>query len=211
MIRLALDDKYASMPWEKIDAVVFDIGNVLLRFVPQELLTAMLPDRPDLHGLLMERVFRSPYWVMLDRGSVTVEEAVEAMSAGDEALKPYVRTALTGWYDLPRMAEGIEVLRRCKERGKQVYALSNYPAEGIAWIWERADFFRLFDGRVISSSIGMVKPGRDIYDHLIAKFALDPERTVFIDDTPGNIEGALAAGWQGICYNREGKLTAFFR
>ena len=210
MIRLALDDKYASMPWEEIDAVVFDIGNVLLRFVPQELLMNILPDRTDLHDLMLERVFRSPYWVMLDRGSVTVEEAVEAMSAGDAEVKPYVRKVLTGWYDLPRMDEGISVLKLCKERGKKVYALSNYPAEGIAWIWERAEFFRLFDGRVISSSIGMVKPSRNIYDHLIGKFALDPERTVFIDDTPANVEGALDAGWQGICYNRAGKLTAFF-
>lgn len=211
MIRLALDDKYASMPWEGIDAVVFDIGNVLLRFVPRELLMTMLPDRTDLHEELMQRVFQSPYWVMMDRGSITVDEAVEAMSAGDASIKPYVRTALTGWYDLPRIEEGINVLKLCKARGKKVYALSNYPAGGIAWIWERADFFQLFDGRVISSSIQLTKPGREIYDHLIEKFALDPERTVFIDDTPGNIEGALAAGWQGICYNREGKLTAFFR
>ena len=210
MIRLALDDKYASMPWEEIDAVVFDIGNVLLRFVPQELLMSILPDRTDLHDLMLERVFRSPYWVMLDRGSVTVDEAVEAMSAGEAEIKPYVRKVLTGWYDLPRMAEGINVLKLCKERGKKVYALSNYPAEGIAWIWDRAEFFRLFDGRVISSSIGMVKPSRNIYDHLIGEFALNPERTVFIDDTPANVEGALDAGWQGICYNRAGKLTAFF-
>lgn len=210
MIHLTLDDQYAQMPWDEIDAVVFDIGNVLLRFMPGELLDALLPDRKDLHDELMRRVFRSPYWVMMDRGSITVDEAVAAMSTGNEALAPYVRTALTGWYDLPWIAEGIETLKTCKAHGKKLYALSNYPAEGIAYIWEKADFFRLFDGKVISSSIHMVKPCREIYDHLTAKFGLNPARTLFIDDTPANIEAALEAGWQGVCYNREGKLHAFF-
>lgn len=210
MIRLALDDLYPHMPWDEIDAVVFDIGNVLLRFVPAELLDSMLPDHRELHAELTERVFRSPYWVMLDRGSITLDEAVAAMSAGNNAMRPYVRTALTGWYDLPRIEEGIETLKVCKAHGKKIYALSNYPAEGISYIWEKADFFRLFDGKIISSSIQMVKPGRQIYDHLIAQFGLEPSRTLFIDDTPANIEGAMEAGWQGICFNRDGKLRSFF-
>ena len=210
MIRLALDDQFPTMPWDEIDAVVFDIGNVLLRFMPQELMEQLIPDRPDLYPVLMQKVFRAPYWVMLDRGLTTVDEAVEAMCGGDEALRPYVRTALTGWYDLPWIDEGVAALKTCKAHGKKVYALSNYPAEGFAWIWERADFFRLFDGRVVSSEVHMVKPGREIYDCLTGKFGLDPARTLFIDDTPANIEGAMAAGWQGVCYNKEGKLRRFF-
>ena len=210
MLRRTLDDRFSAMPWDEIDAVVFDIGNVLLRFDPQEILDTYLPEQKKLHPELLKRVFRSPYWVMLDRGSATIDEAIDAMSSGRDDLKPLIRTALTGWYDLPWIDEGINVLKTCKSHGKKVYALSNYPAAGIAYIWEKAEFFRLFDGRVISSSIGLVKPGRSIYDYLIDQFSLNPARTLFIDDTPANIEGALDAGWQGICYNAAGKLQSFF-
>ena len=35
---LPLDAQYASMPWDEIDTVVFDVGNVLVAFQPQRIL-----------------------------------------------------------------------------------------------------------------------------------------------------------------------------
>ncbi|MBQ8555928.1 MAG: HAD family phosphatase [Clostridia bacterium] len=209
-MNLMIDDKYASMPWDEIDAVVFDIGNVLLRYIPAELLEKIVPERPDLHDDLTVRIFRSPYWCMLDHGTITIDEAIEAMSSGDDAILPYVARVMRGWFDLEPIEEGVAALRACKAHGKKVYALSNYPAEGISYIWNKLDFFRLFDEKVISSHIQMVKPGHAIYEHLIARFGLTPSRTLFIDDTPGNIEAAMHCGWQGLCVNKHGKLAAFF-
>ena len=49
----------------------------------------------------------------------------------------------------------------------------------------------------------------DIYEFLTNTYRVEPSRTLFIDDTPANIEGAMYVGWQGFCFNRPGKLAAF--
>lgn len=211
MFHLMIDDQFASMPWDKMDAVVFDVGNVLLSFKAEEQLTRIVPERPDLHAELARRIYHSPYWCMRDRGSATVEEVIGGMSATAPELEPYIRRVMTQWNDLPVMQEGVDALKACKAHGVKLYALTNFADEEFAVACEKFDFFSLFDDYVVSGRLHMVKPERQIYDHLISKFGLDPARTLFIDDNIANIEAALDAGWQGLCYNKAGKLTAFFR
>ncbi|MGN1368647.1 MAG: HAD family hydrolase [Aristaeellaceae bacterium] len=210
MFHLMLDDQFASMPWDRMDAVVFDVGNVLLSFKPEEQLTRIVPERPDLHAELARRIYQSPYWCMRDRGSATVEEVTGGMSATAPELEPYIRRVMTQWNDLPVMQEGLDALKACKAHGMKLYALTNYADEEFGIACKKYDFFSLFDGYVVSGRIHMVKPERRIYDHLISRFGLDPARTLFIDDNIANIEAALDAGWQGLCYNKAGKLAAFF-
>nr|MBR4279733.1 HAD family phosphatase [Clostridia bacterium] len=210
MIRLMIDDKYATMPWDEIDAIVFDVGNVLLSWKADELLNKLVPERPDLHEELTIRVFKSPYWCMRDRESATVEEVIAAMSKTAPELEPYIRRIMLGWIDLPAMAEGVEALNACKAHGKKIYALTNYADKEFAYACKKHDFFALFDDYVVSGREHLVKPGHEIYELLTERLQLDPARTLFIDDSPANIEGALHCGWQGICYNRDGKLRDFF-
>lgn len=210
MIRLMLDDLFSSMPWDKIDAIVFDVGNVLLQWTPEEQLNRIIPERPDLHAELTVRIFKSPYWCMRDRGSASVEEVIAAMSKTAPELEPYIRRIMLEWIDIPVIFEGVEVLKACKAHGMKCYALTNYADKEFAYACQKHDFFSLFDGYVVSGRERMVKPGHEIYELLTERFGLDPARTLFIDDSPANIEGALHCGWQGICYNRRGKLLAFF-
>lgn len=210
MIRLMIDDQYDRMPWDKIDTVVFDVGNVLLSWKAQELLDRIVPERPDLHAELAERVFRSPYWSMRDRGSATVEEVIGAMSLRAPELEPYIRRIMKEWIDLPAMPEGVETLKICKEHGMELYALTNYADGEFAYACEQHNFFSLFDGLLVSGREHTVKPGLDIYRLLINRFGLNPERTLFIDDSVLNIEAALVSGLQALLYNRDGKLREFF-
>ena len=210
MIRLMIDDQYDRMPWDKIDTVVFDVGNVLLSWKAQELLDRIVPERPDLHAELAERVFRSPYWSMRDRGSATVEEVITAMSMRVPELKPYIRRIMKEWIDLPAIPEGVETLKCCKEHGMKLYALTNYADKEFAYACEQHDFFKLFDGFLVSGREHTIKPGLDIYRLLISRFGLDPERSLFIDDSLMNIEAALESGLQALHYNRDGKLREFF-
>ena len=210
MIRLMLDDQFETMPWDEIDAVVFDVGNVLLTWTPGEILSRLIPERPDLYEELTIRIFKTPYWCMRDRGTITLEEAISAMSANAPELTPYVRRVMEGWIDIPEIPEGVEAVHTCKAHGKKIYALTNYADEPFAHACATHAFFDLFDGFICSGRENLLKPGLEIYATLIQRFALDPARTLFIDDTPGNIEAALESGWQGLCYNREGKLQNFF-
>ncbi len=209
-MNLMLDDKYTAMPWDEIDTVIFDVGNVLLSFHSKELLNKLVPERPDLHPELTIRVFRSPYWGMRDRGSANVEEVIDGMSTNAPELEPYIRRIMYGWNDLTPIPEGVEAVKSCKAHSKKIYALTNYADKEFAHACESYDFFRLFDGYVVSSRLRLVKPEKEIYQHVIAQLGLNPARTLFIDDNVANIEAALDQGWQCICYNRPGKLEKFF-
>lgn len=208
-MNLMIDDKYASMPWDEIDTVVFDVGNVLLTWTPDELMHRLIPERPDLHEELTLRTLKSPYWCMRDRGSASLEEVIHAMAKTAPELEPYIRRIMTGWIDLPAIDEGVEALKRCKEHGVKLYALTNYADKEFAYACEKNSFFSMFDGFIVSGRLHLVKPGLDIYNHLIDHFHLDPSRTMFIDDSPANIEAALECGLQALHYNREGKLLSF--
>ena len=60
----------------------------------------------------------------------------------------------------------------------------------------------------ISGEIGKIKPDRDIYDHHVAAFGLEPSATLFIDDSQKNVDGAKAAGWQAVLFTDARTLQA---
>ena len=209
-MNLMIDDKFSTMPWAEIDTVVFDVGNVLLAWTPEEILHRVLPDVPELHDELTARVFKSPYWVMRDRGSATVEEVIHAMSITKPELAPYIRKIMNEWVDIPAMPEGVEALKACKAHGKKLYALTNYADKEFAYACAKHDFFALFDDYFVSGREHTIKPGLDIYRLLISRFQLEAERTLFIDDSLMNIEAALESGLLALHYNKDGKLLEFF-
>ena len=209
---LTIDDRYSTMPWDQIDNVVFDIGNVLLSFDPPSILRSYVPDRPDLHPALMQRIFRSPYWVMMDHGLVTNEGAFELMERGaDPELIPHIRYIRDHWIEMKDVVtEGVDALKLCREKGKRTYVLSNYGT-GFEYVDAKYDFFRLFDGKIISYRVRLTKPDPAIYRCLIHTYGLEPSRTLFIDDAPANVEAAIANDWQALCFNEPGKLRRFMQ
>ncbi len=205
-----IDDIYEKMPWDEIDAVVFDVGQVLLSSEPMQILEQLFPNQKDIQEKLSIRVFKSPYWIMMDRGTITNEEAITAMTGKDELLRPYIQLIMNSWIDFKNIiSEGVEAVNICKAHGKKLYILSNYDNIFFYYACKKFDFFQLFDGKVVSSQVHMVKPTPAIYSYIVEKFNLNPSRTLFIDDTPANIEAALNAGWHGFCMNQKGKLHDF--
>lgn len=210
MLKMTLDDQFASIPWDALDAIVFDVGNVLVTFSPEKILQEFFPDDAALRALLLDRIFRSPYWIMLDRGSITLEEAVRAMTGSRPELEPAIRRVIESRLDLKEpIPEGVAALRLCKKMGKKVIVLSNYQDEAFEQVCRKYDFFQLFDGFVVSARLKLLKPCPAIYRKLTDTFGLEPARTLFIDDTPANVEGAMNEGWQGLCFNKPGKLSSF--
>lgn len=211
MTKRTLDDLYETMPWERIDAVVFDVGNVLLAFSPEKILNTYVPEYQPVFDQLMYRVFRSPYWTMLDYGLMTYPEAAEAMTSGAPELTEPVRIILNSWEEMRDIIpEGVNALKKCAAMGKKVYIMSNYHDGPFDTIKKKYDFFRLTEGQVVSSRVLLIKPDPAIYRHAELRFGLDPARTLFIDDSPMNITAAMACGWQGICYHHAGLLERFF-
>ena len=150
---IRFDLEYETMPWHRVDAVVFDIGNILIRYAPKDFLEQLFPGDAQKQQDMLARVYKGPYWERFDRGEMEYAEAARRLAGqfgGDEA--EYMR-ALTGWIELETpIDEGFRAAQRCRRAGKRLYLLSNYPREGYLRMREKfADRFgELFDGGVIS-------------------------------------------------------------
>lgn len=212
-MRLTLNDRCSTMPWDAIDNVVFDVGNVLLAFIPEKILRKLLPEHEAAYPALLDLVFRSPYWPMLDRGTLAVEEAAALMTCRRTDLRPLAEHIMRHWNECPDLIdEGVQALQACKAHGKRCYALTNYADRPFAETCERfAEVFSQFDGMVVSARIGVTKPDQRIYRRLLDEYGLNPDRTLFIDDSAINIEGALDCGMQGLWFDKPGQLAAFMR
>ena len=206
------DLQYETMPWHKVDTVVFDIGNVLIRFAPDDFLQQLFPDDPAKQQAMLHQVYQGPYWPEFDRGTVEYEDAARRLVSEFGGCYADYMHAITGWIELKTpVEEGWRAAGRCRRAGKRLYLLSNYPREGYARMREKfADRFALFDGGCISSDCHQLKPEPEIYRTLIDQCGLTPERTLFIDDTLANVEGAMKSGIHGFHMHENGMMDRFF-
>lgn len=86
------------------------------------------------------------------------------------------------------------LVQRLRAAGVPLYLLTNMPAPVFEARRQKYRVLQLFDGAVVSGEEGVLKPSREIFRRLIIRFELAPERTLFIDDSEANVDGARAAG-----------------
>lgn len=184
-----------------IKNIIFDMGQVLIKFDPEYFIDRLGIKDPKDREMLMRTVFRSLEWSRLDRGSLTDEEAVEIMRKKvPERLYEAVRE-LVEWYRPVVPVEGMEALvRELKDAGYRLYLLSNACLKQKDY-WPDYPASALFDGRVVSSEEGLVKPQPEIYRLLLSRYGLEPSECVFIDDSTPNAEAAYYCGMQAIVFH----------
>lgn len=59
----------------------------------------------------------------------------------------------------------------------------------------------VFDARVISAAIGVMKPAPKAYHAVLGALGISPERALFVDDSPANVEGARAVGMAAVLFS----------
>lgn len=180
--------------------IVFDMGQVLLRFDRDYFITRLGIDGAD-KELLMREVFLSLEWARMDRGSMTDAEAAESVC---KRLPEHLHDAaskLVQMWDRPILPIPgmLELVRELKEKGYGIYLLSNASCRQHDY-WPRVEASRYFDGKLISADEKVVKPQPEIYRLLLERFGLKAEECFFIDDSPANIEGAFYCGIPGAVF-----------
>lgn len=207
------DLTYETMPWDAVDAVVFDIGNVLIRYAPDNFVELLFPGDVKKQQDMLAQVFNGKYWANFDRGTMEYDDAAQLLHEEYGYPAADYLHALRGWLDVkPPIEEGWRAARLCKEKGKKICLLSNYPREGFEFMTQKkfADRFSIFDGSCISYRCHYNKPEDEIYQELIASCELNPQRTLFLDDTLVNVEGAMKNGIHGFHVHEKGMMDRFF-
>jgi 2-haloacid dehalogenase len=178
-----------------VEAVVLDVGNVLLEWAPERYYDRTIGEarrralfaEVDLDGM-NKRVdlgegFRDVIYDMAER-------------------HPEWRAEIRDWHDSwiemasPAIPRTVELMRALRSRGVPVYALTNFGTESFAFAQTRYDFLTEFDGAIVSGHLGFMKPDPRIYEAVERMARVAPERLMFTDDRADNIAAARARGWQ---------------
>jgi 2-haloacid dehalogenase len=180
------------------DAVVFDIGGVLLDWDPRHLYRRLFDDPDEMAGFLATVCTRD--WHREHDLGVDTQQSCQRLARQH----PAYADMIMAWADrgeemIAGQIDGtVQVLAELKAAGLPCFALSNMEPDTYAVRRDRFAFMQWFDGCVISGIEGVAKPDRRIFDILVDRHGLDPGRTVFIDDSPGNVTAARAAGIEAI-------------
>ena len=148
---------------------------------------------------------------MLDRGTLTYPEAKKIF----KERSPHLATEIDNFFDkdffelLKPIKENIELLYKLRDHYEyKLYVLSNFHKDSYEYVFKHNDFFKLFEGCLISCYFKLLKPEEKIYDTLLYEFGLIPEETLFIDDVKENIEAAENKGIRGLHLPDYTKLEA---
>jgi len=177
--------------------IIFDMGNVLRRFEPELCIRHYAADANDA-ALLNQVVFGSAEWLMLDRGTITYEEAENRWAARlPEHLRQPLHEMLPHWHEyLPAIPGMAELARDLKAAGYHNYLFSNVSVR-IEQIKETLAAAPYLDGIIASAHYQLMKPEPAFYQVLFDTFNLKPEECFFIDDYLPNIEAGRALGMAG--------------
>jgi 2-haloacid dehalogenase len=178
-----------------IDAVIFDIGNVLIEWNPERYYDRVIGEERrrrmfaevDLHAM-NDRV---------DLGedfTATIYATAEAYPAWRDEIRQWH----DNWIELasPVIEPSVALLRALRAQGVPVFALTNFGIGSFAYARTKYPFLDEFDRRYVSGHMGVIKPDPRIYEMVEEDCGVAPERLLFADDRPDNIRAAEARGWK---------------
>ncbi|WP_374407591.1 HAD family hydrolase [Pelagerythrobacter sp.] len=180
----------------KINAVVFDVGRVLVQWELRALFAQLIDDGEELDWFLAN-VVTEAWHFQHDRGRALADMVAERKAEFPDHAPLIDAYAGRFLETIPGPVPGTAALvGRLAARGVPLYAITNFGAE----LW---DMFRpteplldLFGDIVVSGREKLAKPDPAIFALAAQRFGHDPEHMLFIDDNRANIEAASALGWQ---------------
>jgi 2-haloacid dehalogenase len=179
--------------------IIFDIGNVLIAWDERAAFRRDFPDDATIDRFLAEVGFYD--WNLeQDRGR-SRSEAVAAVSAEWPEYAPLLDQFFDRFPDtIQKKINGSwKILGDLRASGHRIFGLTNWGAE----TWPMAkdvhpELNNAFEDVVVSGHEKLIKPDRRIYEVLTDRNKLRPDKCLFIDDSPKNVEGARIAGWQAL-------------
>lgn len=177
-------------------AVLWDVGNVIVRWDPRALYAKIFKEPADLDRFL-SHVCTLDWHVEHDRGVSFADNAAPLI-----ARFPEYAAEIRAWDErfdemlsgpLPETAAVIEALAA---RDTPQFALTNMPQSkwpGVQAISPK--HFGLFRDAIVSGDEGVIKPDRRIYEIVLARTGLSAGDLLFIDDSAANIAAAEALGF----------------
>lgn len=187
--------------------VVFDLGNVLIAWDPHPAIAAAVG--PDRARAFLTGDFGFSAWNHAQDAGRSWDDGEAAALETHPHLADEIRAYRTH-FDLSMVGpvEGtVTILRTLAAHGVRLLALTNWSAELFPRALERFDFLSLFEHITVSGRISLAKPDPEVFHRLAADAPVDLLGTVFVDDSPTNVEAAASVGMDAITFTTPAQLA----
>jgi len=189
--------------------VIMDLGGVMLEWNPDQLLTRFELD-PVLRVQLRASIFGQD-WQLFDRGRLTEAELVDRLElCTGQTRQRLIEITAAVRESLREKPETVKLVRALRQRGFDIYCLSNMPGPIYEHLRRRHTFWDVFRGIVVSGEIQLMKPEPEIYLHLLERFGLQPAESVFIDDLQANVDAAKGVGLHALRFQNANQCQQEF-
>jgi 2-haloacid dehalogenase len=191
----------------EVEAVIFDLGNVLITWDPQPAI-ARAVGAQQAALFLADEEFDFMAWNHL-------QDAGRSWDAGEAAAvtsHPHWELAIRAYRSnyveslVGAIEDSVQIVRELHAAGVPLYALTNWSEELFPMALKRFDFLRLFEDIVVSGQEGVAKPDAEIFEILRERIGHSLDHCIFIDDSRPNIEAAGEAGLDAILFTDTGHL-----
>lgn len=192
----------------KIDTIIFDLGGVLIDWNPEYVYLEVFNGDQKKVDWFLNTICTSDWNIEQDAGR-TFYDATELLVKQYPEYENWIRIYYDRWEDMlggiiPETVALLDNLKRINTH--RLYALTNWSAEAFPVALKRYDFFKHFEGIVVSGDEKTRKPFPKIYEILLERYNLNPANCLFIDDNFENIVTAKKMGINGIHYKNTERL-----
>lgn len=181
--------------------IIFDFGNVIMNWNPDELLKKYdLTEKQ--HRIIKKEVFSSKEWLEIDAGIINEDQATQIfMTRVSNEEKAKVENIMRTWPSKVEFFEAVfNLMKELKKQGYNIYGLSNTGMRFANYV-KNSKWNQNFSGYVFSAQEKIMKPDDRIYQLLLSRYNLHPNECLFIDDRQENIDAAKRNGMEGFTFN----------
>ncbi|MFN8397406.1 MAG: HAD family phosphatase [Bacteroidia bacterium] len=182
-----------------IENVVLDLGGVLYAIDPPRTGMALRAlAGPGAKPMDMHH----PLFLDLERGTIEEPEFLDKLRTEIDS-KATDGQLIAAWNALllGPIPGRVDWVRRLADKYRVILLSNTNRIHEKVWGPECKELFEPMEAKFFSFDLGMRKPNRDIHDHVVRTMGLEPATCLFLDDSPDNVTGAIAAGWQSWLVN----------
>lgn len=189
-------------------AVVFDVGNVLLDWNPSYLYEKLIPDGEE-RAWFLTHVVTMGWHMMQDRGR-SCADGVAELTTRFPGSADLINAFYERWLEtISGPIQGtVDIMTEIRGAGIPLHALTNFSAELWQTTVEAYPFLGDFDVAVVSGEVGYIKPDPRIFDALLDRTGMSAGSMIFIDDRADNIDAARQLGFQAVQFTDPQTLAA---
>jgi 2-haloacid dehalogenase len=189
-----------------IEAIVFDLGGVLIDWNPRYLYRKLLQNDEEVEYFLAN--ICTAEWNAQQDGGRPFREGVATLKEKYPAYAGLIEAYHQRWEEMLGEAYGetVEILSAVKKLGMPLYALTNWSAETFPIARKRYEFLSWFEGILVSGEVGLKKPDPEIFRLLLKRYKLNADQTIYLDDVEENLIPARQVGLRAIHFQSAAQL-----